>query len=184
MATVKQAKSTGRSIAIKVSLIVTLFSLVGLALPYGLVLFLSIVGARLPNGKYLDYEGLTARQSGVEIYTLNIDPNKCREIFVLIGKSPKRLRDIEEEDLVQLGFVKDRFGYMKRSNPIYSRAKIDDHGFLTVMNLRHVEGARVPFSASPDGPFLELPVSREEFEKQFGKPLSTRYSYPNPNDPR
>lgn len=168
----------------KVILIIAVFSLLGLALPFILVFVINLVGRFRPDGTILQYEGMTAIKGRDGIYKLNIEAQYASTFFVQLQGNPKAVRDIDSDDLVQLGFTRDGIGFMKLYNPIYSSASVDSKGKLVNLYLVHVEEARVPFSASPNGPFLELPVSREEFEKQFGKPLSTRYSYPNPNDPR
>jgi hypothetical protein len=171
-------------ITLRVVAIVVIVSVFGLALPYVALVLLMIVGRSIPDGVYDDYPGFSAKFTGGRVFELYINPQEKPNLYLNTGRSVKNVYDICEQDLLDLGFTKGYTGYIKMTNPIYSFASLSTEGRLKHLSLVHVEEARVPFSASPDGPFLELPVSRQEFEKQFGKPLSTRYSYPNPNDPR
>jgi len=179
-----QQDKSGRAIVFKIVIIIISFSLLGLAIPFIIMLLAAIIGPRLPDGSYLEYQGITAEHSKGRIYGLHVVPEESNNFYVKVGNDSKLASEINAMDLLEIGFVQDRFGYIKRSNPIYSRAKLSSQEVLGDLTLAHVEGARVPFSSSPDGPFLELPVSRKEFEKQFGKALRSRYSYGNPHDPR
>lgn len=173
-----------KQVILKVILVLILFSCIGVALPYILFVVFAAISNNIPSSVILKYPGMSAEYSRGEIFDLNIQVNEANEFFIRIAEDPKRANEINREDLLELGFVLHRIGFIKRYNPIYSSAILNAEGKLSRLSLVHVEGARVPFSSSPDGPFLELPVSRKEFEKQFGKPLSSRYSYSNPHDPR
>lgn len=164
-----------------------------LALTFGLLLvvvvpFATLVaivrfGYILSADTYLQYQGISAMLDGSEIYKLYITPSQVGGLYLKVGEESKEWKEVKEEDLLSLGFKKERFGFIKKVRPIYSSADLDENGNLSALMLVHLENARVAFSSSPDGPFLELPVSRKEFEKQFGRATGQRHEY-NYNDPR
>jgi hypothetical protein len=137
------------------------------------------------TGMSVDYNDISTSVSTGRITGLLVYADKTENFYVMVGDAPKPLGDLTTDDLESLGFVQKNFAYVKApTSPHFSLVRLGQNGKARSLNLSHVKTAGVPFSSSPNGPFLELPVSRHEFEKQFGKPTKVKYLYPKGWDPR
>jgi hypothetical protein len=129
-------------------------------------------------GLSLDYNEISTFATEGEICGLYVEAAKTARVYILVNAVSKPLAELTPEDLESLGFVREQRHYTKLPNcPHFSSVDIGPNGKASSLNLSHVEWSRVPFSSSPTGPFLELPVKRSEFEKQFGKPTKVKYLY-------
>lgn len=104
------------------------------------------------------------RDSEVAMLYLGFD-QQWPTMFVLVDDEPKEVRTLLRVDMENIGFEYSNIdaGYL---SPGGSRARFLEDKIVRL----HVKDESLRFSASPEGPFLSLPVEFDEFKKQFGEP--------------
>ncbi len=145
----------------------------------------------VPEGSDAVYDGMRARVHGNEVIEIYLGsasrahddrfmysnrengrpigvPNS---FFVRVNGKAKELKDAQPADLETEGFERGyTSSYTKgRPSPVYSFATFTQ-GKLQSLILAPGEEAELSFASSAGGPFLTLPVSLSEFQRQFGKP--------------
>jgi hypothetical protein len=125
----------------------------------------------------IQYSGLIATASDGTVTHLLVEPRNEGEFFVFMDHKAVDLVNVTTADLELDGFVKNSGSYIKKAFPHCSHATIGPNGNLKSLGLTHFEEARVPFSNSRNGPFLELPIPIADFEKVFGNAINVTYHY-------
>ncbi len=138
----------------------------------------------VPEGKWAIYDGMKVDvANNNNCYRLHIEKPYPKNLYVKIDDRVVHISEVTRNDLEKAKFKSTPYilNGLERGG---SLARLDQTGRLLELQLAHGPSVSILFSASPDGPFLSLPVSFKEFKAQFGKPKTTEYVYPSRTDPR
>ena len=151
------------------------------AAPFIIMVVTYAIVMNIPESKVATYEGMTVDVSQGKCNRLYMERPFPRSLYVRINGRTVFISDITTGDLEDAGFERRSHivnGYMIGSHTANSIAQFDSDGRLMRLDLGLLPSASLPFSSSPDGPFLNLILPFDEFEAQFGEPDSWEYIYP------
>lgn len=146
----------------------------------GLVFFFFYSSA-VPIGRRAVYSGFFVEVNAGRCGNIEVLDPSGSDLFVLAGTQVVAVKDLTVADLLIEGFEQFTFDRNVLRKGASANdcgfAKFNDEGEILSLTISRYSELGLRFSASRSGPFLEMPVTTEEFSGQFGEPDDWLYVY-------